>query len=90
MSSKSIIIRFFSIFILTILWYANVLIVAIPFTVWYLYQFRAYEIIFVGLLIDLYFQVGFSTPWYTVMALLAVIFMEVTKPFLRKHKQYEI
>lgn len=77
-------IRIFSFIILSLLWYFGMFIVAVPLTVWYVYTFRAYEIIFLGIVIDAYFLSTVATPYYTLGFLGGFIFMELLKPSLRK------
>lgn len=71
---------------LVFLWYFNVLLVAVPLTIWFLYNFRAYELIALGLLIDIYFWSPVITPCYTGGFLLSVIGMELLKPRLRNRE----
>ena len=71
---------------LVFLWYFNVLLVAVPLTIWFLYNFRAYELIALGLLIDIYFWSPVITPGYTGGFLLSVIGMELLKPRLRNRE----
>jgi hypothetical protein len=84
MSTSSIFIRT-SIFItLCIVWYFGSILIAVPLTVWYLYNFRAYELVGLGVLIDAYFLSQLSIPYYTLGFLTAVTCMEVLKPSLRR------
>ena len=71
---------------LCVVWYFNLLLVALPLTVWYLYHFRAYDLIVLGLCIDIYFWSAIFMPYYTVGFLGAVLLIEVIKPRLRRHQ----
>lgn len=63
------------------------MLVAIPLSVWYLYNFRAYELVGLGLCIDVYFLFTPTLPYYTLGFLGAFILMELLKPRLRKNTQ---
>jgi hypothetical protein len=82
----SLLTRSLIFFTLAIVWYFNVLLIAVPLTFWYMYNFRAFELIALGLLIDVYFWSPALTPYYTVGFLAAVAFMELLKPRLRKNE----
>lgn len=77
-------IIFFS--IIALMWYFNVLLVAVPLTVWYVYQYQSYELIILGAVIDVYFMTFGTLPYYTLGAVGLVWGMQILKPFLRtKH-----
>jgi hypothetical protein len=70
--------------LLTFVWYFNILLVAVPLSLWYLYHYRAYEFIFLGVLIDIYFLPETLVPLYTLIFTSTVVGMEFLKPQLRK------
>lgn len=80
MISKTLFIRLLSFFVLTVTWYFSVLIVALPLTVWHFVQFKAYEFIALGILIDLYFMPIRLIPVYTICFAGAYIIIEIIKP----------
>lgn len=90
MTSGTLFIRFTLFFILTLVWYFNVLVMAIPLSVWYMYQFKAVELVLLGLLLDIYFLTDFTLPIYTAGFSLAILFMQILKPRLRKNEIYEM
>lgn len=55
MSTGSVVIRTVTFLTLSIVWYFGSMIIAVPLSVWYLYNFRAYELVVLGVLIDAYF-----------------------------------
>lgn len=80
MTSKTFFIRLLSFFALTLTWYFSALIVAIPLSLWYLIQFKAFEFIVLGILIDLYFMPITLIPVYTICFAGAYIILEIIKP----------
>jgi hypothetical protein len=84
MSTGSVLIRIVTFLTLSIMWYFGSMIIALPLSVWYLYNFRAYELVFLGMLIDAYFFSVVGIPYYTLGFLSAVVCMELLKPSLRK------
>ena len=83
MSTGSVVTRIVAFFTLSIMWYFGSMIIAVPLSVWYLYHFRAYELVVLGVLIDAYFLSGVGIPYYTVGFLGALWCMELLKPRLR-------
>ncbi|MBY0538051.1 hypothetical protein K2P47_01480 [Patescibacteria group bacterium] len=83
MTNRSVLIRIVTFLTLCIVWYFDSVIIAVPLSVWYLYNFRAYELVLLGLFIDAYFLSSLGLPYYTLSFLAAVIFMELLKPSLR-------
>lgn len=69
--------------IIALVWYFNVLLVAVPLSIWYAYQYQSYEIIILGVVIDIYFMAFSSLPYYTLGAVGLVCGMQILKPFLR-------
>ena len=65
-------------------WYFNVWWLAIPLLAWHCYHYRAYEIVLVGLAIDVQFMYHVGIPWYTLGALLTLVCAELLKPMLRQ------
>jgi hypothetical protein len=84
MTTRSVFIRAVTFLTLCIVWYFGSMIIAIPLTVWYVYNFRAYELVALGVLLDAYFLSQLSIPYYTLSFLVAVMGMELLKPSLRK------
>lgn len=83
---KYLLVRFFTYLAITIFWYFSFWWCAVPLTIWFAYQFRAYELIILGLLIDIEFSVIIDKPWYTLSFLGLFIIMEWLKPRLRNRK----
>lgn len=83
MSTGSVLIRTVTFLTLSIVWYFGSMIIAVPLSVWYLYNFRAYELVVLGVLIDAYFLSSVGIPNYTVGFLAALVCMELLKPRLR-------
>lgn len=77
-------IRTLTFITLSLVWYFGLFIIAVPLTIWYLYTFRAYELVFLGILIDAYFLSTVSIPYYALGFLGGFICMELLKPSLRK------
>lgn len=84
MTSSSVFIRLVTFLTLCIVWYFGSMLISVPLTVWYLYNFRAYELLALGILIDAYFLSALSIPYYTLGFLAAIVFMELLKPSLRR------
>lgn len=84
MTTSFVLIRTVSFLTLSIMWYFGSMIIAIPLTIWYFYNFRAYELVILGVLIDAYFLSGLSVPNYTLGFLGAFICIELLKPRLRQ------
>lgn len=84
MTTRSVFIRMVTFLTLNIVWYFGSMIIAVPLTVWYLYNFRAYEIVLLGVLIDAYFLSSLGIPYYTISFLGAFVCIELLKPSLRK------
>jgi hypothetical protein len=80
---KYFLIRSLTFITVTICWYFSFWWCAIPLSIWYAYQFRAYELVVLGLLIDIEFSVNFDLPLYTLGFLVLFIIMEWIKPRLR-------
>jgi hypothetical protein len=56
--------------------------VAVPCALCYAFWVRAYELIPLAMVIDAYFGVAASAPYYTLAATLVVVVMELVKPHL--------
>ena len=80
MISKTLFIRLLSLGTLTIAWYFSLLFIALPLSLWHLVQFKAYEFIALGVLIDLHFMPIRLIPIYTIFFAGAFIIMEIIKP----------
>lgn len=84
MLSKTFFIRIFSFFLITLAWYFGALIIAIPLTLWHLVQFKAYECIGLGILIDLYFMPITLIPIYTLCFIGIFFIIEIIKPRFKR------
>ncbi len=72
-------------------WYFAVWWCAIPLTIAYVWYYQGYELIVLGVLIDIQFLSGIRIPYYTFIFLLLVIVAHVIKPMVRpRHSFYEI
>jgi hypothetical protein len=83
MSGTAIFTRFSVFLTVIIVWYFGFFWIAIPLSLWYLYNYPAYELIAVGVLIDGHFMTTFGVPYYTLFFLSAHILMALIKPRLR-------
>lgn len=83
MTFKHFITRLIIFALITLAWYFGLLLLSIPLTLWYLYQFRALELISIGILIDSYFLEPWSIPYYILGFVFAVLLAELLKPRLR-------
>ena len=83
MISKTLFIRILSFGALTTAWYFSLLLIAVPLSLWHLVQFKAYEFIALGILIDLYFMPIRLIPVYTICFVGAFVIMEIIKPRFR-------
>lgn len=84
MTTSFVLVRALTFLTLAVVWYFGNFFIAVPMTIWYVYNFRAYELVLLGVLIDAYFLSEIAIPYYTLGFLGAVILMELTKPSLRK------
>jgi hypothetical protein len=67
----------------TTAWYFSFWLLAVPFLFLYTYRFQAYELIGVGLLLDMQFLPSGYIPYYTLFFTSFVICAEWIKPQLR-------
>lgn len=84
MTTRQFLIRTGSFIVLTLVWYFDVLWLAILGTLWYSYYYRAYELIVLGVLIDVQYRSGVSIPYYTLGFTLLCVAAEWLKPKLRR------
>ncbi len=64
---------------------------AIPATLFYLWRYTAYEMVFLGILIDMQFMPGTIFPYYTLVFTVSVILSVLVKPYVRPRTfTYEI
>ncbi|MES2966860.1 MAG: hypothetical protein V4668_03665 [Patescibacteria group bacterium] len=80
MISSPLFIRLLTFFGVTLGWYFSILLLAFPLTLWYLLNFKAYELIALGMLIDMYFMPIRLIPVYTICFAGAFIIIEIIKP----------
>jgi hypothetical protein len=85
MDTSSLLIRILTFITLCMVWYFGSMLIAIPLSIWYLYNFRAYELLVLGVAIDAHFLSEVSIPYYTLGFFAVIVFMEVLKPSLRKN-----
>ena len=85
MTAATTLIRGLTFATLTLVWSFGFLWLAVPLSVWYIYQFRAYELVVLGVLIDVHFLTTTALPLYTAGFLMAVGIMELLKPRLRQN-----
>ena len=83
MSLFQCIIRIVYFIFATTLWYFSFWWFAIPFLVFYVYRYRAYELIGLGLLLDMQFLTTGQVPYYTLFFTGTVLAAEWLKPQLR-------
>lgn len=90
MTIRSLVLRFISCLCLMTAWYFDVWWLGVILMVWHGYQYRAYEFIILGILIDVQFMTGIGIPWYTILFTAALIAIEIGKPLIRKSNSVSI
>ncbi len=72
------------IFILIIIWslVAGFLWLSAPLVIWYLFKYDAVELLFVGVLIDAYYQLFYQVPIFTITMTGLYLFFDFIKPQL--------
>ena len=75
--------RFLLLFILMGSWYYGAWLVALPLTLWYTYRYPAYELVVVGVLLDIQFYTGDFIPYYGISAVLFVAAFRLGEPHFR-------
>ncbi len=83
MTVTYIIVRCISFITLASGWYFDVWWIGIPLMLWHCYHYRAYELMVLGVLIDIQFLVLYSVPWYTIGFTLVFAAGEYIKPLMR-------
>ncbi len=70
--------------LLLIAWFfvAQLYFIAIPIYLWYLLRYQGYELIFLAILLDGYFQLFYTVPILSLVTILAVFFIDIIKPQL--------
>lgn len=76
------IIQFSLIIALVWLCIAGLFVVAIPLALGYIFYFRGFELIFIAIMIDAYYQAFYSFPWLSVGTIGAVFLIDFIKPHL--------
>lgn len=61
---------------------AGLLWLALGLMIYYLYHFRGYELILVGILVDGYYQYFYGWPIFSLSSLIIVILVDMIKPLL--------
>lgn len=61
---------------------AGIFTIAIPLALGYIFYFRGFELIFIAILIDGYYQAFYSFPWLSVGTIAAVFLIDFIKPQL--------
>ncbi len=87
MSLKHFFIRALYFITATALWYFSFWWFAVPFVLFYVYRCRAYELIPLGLLLDMQFLTIGHIPYYTLCFTGAVLAAEWLKPQLRSRTE---
>lgn len=62
-------------------WYSDFWLVGSLLTAFYLFRYSGYEIVLLGLALDIQFMTG-SIPWYTIFFFIGLSISQVTKPYL--------
>jgi hypothetical protein len=75
-------VRIFLCFLITWCLVAQLYILAIPLVIWYLSQYRSYELIVIAILVDGYYQAFYSVPILSIVAVISVILVDIIKPQL--------
>ncbi|MCB9810865.1 MAG: hypothetical protein H6779_00810 [Candidatus Nomurabacteria bacterium] len=57
-------------------------IVGVVLSVWYMFKFGGYELVFVAVLLDGYFGAFYHLPLITICSLALVLFIDLLKPRL--------
>lgn len=76
------IIRFLSLIVIIWSLVAQLYILAVPLSIWYIIQYGGYELIVVAVLVDGYYQAFYSFPKLTIIILISVLLMNFVKPKL--------
>lgn len=69
-------------FTIVILWYVGGFWISLPLCIWYSYRYTAYELVVLGVCIDVQFQSYISWPLYTTVSLSLVVALEWLRPHL--------
>ncbi len=86
MTTRQFFTRVISFLCLLVAWYLDVWWLGSILLLWHCYHYRAYEVIVLGILIDVQFTTGLTVPWYTLGFSSALLFSESLKPLLRTNK----
>lgn len=90
MTTRQFLIRTGSFIALTTCWYFDALWLALPLTLWYCYYYRAYELIVLGIFIDVQYLAGVDIPYYTLGFTFACGAAEWLKPKLRRNTMHSL
>ncbi len=74
--------RIFLFLSIIVLWYVGLFWFSLPICLWYVYRYTAYELLVLGVCIDIQFQSYISVPFYTTVSLILVLLFEWLRPHL--------
>ncbi|PJC56040.1 hypothetical protein CO026_02430 [Candidatus Kaiserbacteria bacterium CG_4_9_14_0_2_um_filter_41_32] len=75
-------LRLFLFLIITIFWYVGLFWYSLPFLFWYSFKCQPYELLLIGLLIDVQFMTISTLPMYTLFSFGWIILIAWLRPKL--------
>ena len=66
--------------VMTILWYIGFFWYSLPILLWYSYKCTPWELLLLGLLVDIQFMTFGTLPWYTLFSFLWIILTVWLRP----------
>ena len=90
MTLTQLLIRIISALCIMVALYLDVWWLAGFITIWHVYQYRAFELIVIGLCIDIQFMAGIGIPWYTIGGMSIVLGAELLRPMLRNNTSVQL
>ena len=66
--------------VITIFWYIGFFWYSLPILLWYSYKYTPWELLLIGLLVDIQFMTFRALPWYTIFSLFWIIITVWLRP----------
>lgn len=79
---KEFIVRSMFFLLITVLWYTGLFWLSLPLCAWYCYRYDGFELIVLGVCIDVQFQVYGGWPFYTTASFVVVFLLQWLRPRL--------
>lgn len=79
---KQFLLRVIFFLLIIILWYYGLFWLSIPLCAWYCYLYDGYELIVLGICVDVQFQVYVTWPFYTIVSVAMVFSLLWLRPRL--------